>query len=460
MTTAHAAPIRTAVLIAALLHAMAAAETSGDLPTPWEVECLHLVNRFRADPVGEGRRLMHGGRLGYPGSPAGIDLQACREELSTLKPADPLVMDLRLLASARSHAAWLIANKQYAHAETPGSPGFTGADPFSRIAASGFAGLPGGENCFAGAVSPWNAVSGYVIDWGAGEGNLLPGRPHRRILLSNGFDLAGTAMVRRESGMASVQNFGRSRGGRWIGGVVYVDRNRNGRFDAGEGSGGASIHAMTSATVSWPSGGWALELPSAGTGDLVFELGERRETVPIAAGRSALVIDWQMPEDGDASLLDRIEAAARIAGPAGRIGRINAAAALDRFHAPRARMQAIAALCAEERAALVSDQEQVRDAVWWSERDAAAAAITKIANRWQGSDAAAWFSGAGAFSRVFADSISYMEQVRSGRPMLATAQPALRREVAQLRQRLTCVEWQEACDRIDDVLATIVQRRL
>jgi hypothetical protein len=448
------------LLLAVLAPLVLSGEAAADLPTPQEVECLHLVNRFRADPAGEGRRLMRGGWVGYPEAPFGIDLRLCRAELAELKPVAPLVMDLHLLASARGHAAWMIANDQCAHVQAPGTPGFTGADPLARMAASGFAGFAVGENCYAGSLTPRQAVVGYVIDWGAGDGQLIAGRPHRRMLLSAAVDLAGTAMVPRTGGFSSAQNFGRGRTGRPAGGVVYADRNRNGRFDAGEGVGGVAVRGLAVATTTWPSGGWALELPSGEAGELAFELAGQRETVAIEAGRTALVADWPMPLPDDARLLDRLEAAAKVAGPAGRIGRINAATALDRLVSPRARVQALAALCAEERNALAADQERIRDAVWWDERDAALAAITASTGRWQGSDAAAWFSGAGEFAKVHAKAVAYMAQMQTGRPTIGTVRPALRREIAQLRQRLTCVEWQEACDRIEDVLATIQQRRL
>ena len=450
-----------AVLVLVVLTPLVpAGEAAADLPTPQEVECLHLVNRFRTDPAGEGRRLMRGGRVGYPEAPFGIDLRLCRAELAELKPVAPLVMDLRLLASARGHAAWMIANDQCAHVQAPGTPGFTGADPLARMAASGFTGLAVGENCYAGSLSPRQAVLGYVIDWGAGDGQLIPGRPHRRMLLAETVDLAGTALVPRTGGFSSAQNFGHGRSGRPAGGVVYADRNRNGRFDSGEGVGGVVVRGSTASTTTWLSGGWALELPTGDAGEIAFELAGQRETVAIESGRNALVADWPMPLPDDARLLDRLEAVAKVAGPAGRIGRINAAVALDRFASPRTRVLALAALCAEERTALVADQERVRDAVWWDERDAALAAVAAAAGRWQGSDAAAWFSGAGEFAKVQAKAIAYMARMQTGRPTLGTVRPALRREVAQLRQRLTCVEWQEACDRIEDVLATIQQRRL
>ena len=448
------------LLLVVLAPLVPSGEAAADLPSPQEVECLHLVNRFRADPAGEGRRLMRGGRVGYPEAPFGIDLRLCRTELAELRPVAPLVMDLHLLASARGHAGWMIANDQCAHVQAPGTPGFTGADPLARMALSGFTGLAVGENCYAGSLSPRQAVVGYVIDWGAGDGQLLPGRPHRHMLLSETVDLVGTAMVPRTGGFSSAQNFGHGRSGRPAGGVVYVDRNRNGRFDAGEGVGGVAVRGATVSTTTWPSGGWALELPSSDAGEISFELAGQRESVAFEAGRAALAVDWPMPQAEDARLLDRLEAATRVAGPAGRSGRINAAFALDRLVSPRARVQALAGLCAEERIALAADQERVRDAVWWDEHDAALAVVAAAASRWQGSDAAAWFSGAGEFAKVHAKAIAYMAQMQTGRPTLGTVRPALRREVAQLRQRQTCVEWQEACDRIEDVLATIQQRRL
>jgi len=442
------------VLLAAILAAV------DGPPTAEEVECLHLLNRFRADPAGEGRRLAWGGSLGYPGSPAGIDLKLCRAELAALRPVPPLVMDLRLLDAARRHADWLIANHATGHNQTPGTPAFSGSDPVARMVASGFAGTPSGENCFAGSASPWNAICGYVIDWGAGEGSLLPGRPHRRNLLAGQVDAIGSALVPWDGGqhLASVQNFGRSRV-RLAGGVAYADRNRNGRFDAGEGIGGVAVRAGTAATTTWPSGGWALGLDGTEAGTITFAIADAGEPVAFAAGSEAVVIDCLVPLPGDAATLDRLAASAKLAGEAGRPGRRNAAIALDRIFAPRQRVQALAALCAAERSDLLADQDRVREAVWWEDRAAAQAAVAQAAVRWRGSDAAAWFSGADEFATTYATCIAFMEQVLQGKAVPATLLPRLRRELVQLGQRQVFAEWRDACQRTDLLFDSFEPRR-
>lgn len=78
-------------------------------------------------------------------------------------PAGPLEMDPDLRCAARYHSLWMAENDSMTH-ESPG--GDLGDDPWSRIAATDFAGTAIGENIAGGYSTAGSVVQGWMASDG------------------------------------------------------------------------------------------------------------------------------------------------------------------------------------------------------------------------------------------------------------------------------------------------------
>ena len=202
-------------------------------PTAEEVAILDYMNRFRADPSGEADRINSASDL--PGFFwKGVDRAMFTAEVKALKPAPPLVFDLQALKAARQHAHYMIVNNILTHVQKAGSPGFTGKSFSDRMKVAQFKGSPGGENAFRDAGNAWQSHAGFIIDFGpGGPGGMQKGRGHRRNMISTNFNVVGPSALPHSNRFSVVHNFGKVKG-RFVGGVIYTDRNKNGAFDPGE----------------------------------------------------------------------------------------------------------------------------------------------------------------------------------------------------------------------------------
>jgi hypothetical protein len=281
-------------------------------PTDEETVILEYINRFRADPAAEADRILAAkGRLW---TPKGLDWQMFEQEVKALKPAPPLVFDLAALASARRHSFYMLHNG-LGHVEEAGKEGFTGKSFSDRMKAAGFAGGPGGENCYRDSGGAEHSCMGFIIDFGdGGPGGMQPGRGHRTNLANPGFNVMGPgALPHGGNRLAVTHNLGRVKG-RFAGGVVYVDRDRDGAYDAGEGRGGVVVTTADgkARAITWTSGAYALPLPGDAAGELVAEAGGLRYALPFAAGKDNLTFSWAIPPEEDLKradmLIARVEA--------------------------------------------------------------------------------------------------------------------------------------------------------
>src|SRR4051794_12886104 len=148
-------------------------------PTAEEQYALELINDARADPAGEGRRLVALAQSDpvLAAATSGWDLNHFLQVISAIGPQPPLAFDLRLNAAARVHDGAMLAQNSQVHSP----PGFltnptvaTDADgqPYFPIGSGSWA---TGENIYAysQAVNPSspNAYADYfhaafLIDWG------------------------------------------------------------------------------------------------------------------------------------------------------------------------------------------------------------------------------------------------------------------------------------------------------
>ena len=260
------------------------AEEAG--PNAEEVCCFLQLNHLRLDPEWETARLLFAAEGGMSSAAPNLDYEKCRTELRQLEAVPALVFDVHLMASARAHAQYMIQHDRQTHEEQPGDAGFTGHNSSARIQAAGYPGMAMGENVFLRAVSPWNSLRGFIIDWGPDADGMQSPRGHRLACMSKRNREVGIAVIRYENDlfMSTCHNFGYHRlQARFVGGVVYQDRNGNARYDAGEACAGYLVAADSG------------EQCTTGTHGL-FSLGlEHQEAVQISISAGAESAVWQFP---------------------------------------------------------------------------------------------------------------------------------------------------------------------
>jgi hypothetical protein len=240
-------------------------------PTPVEQELLELMNRARRDPLGEADRL-------------GIDLnEGLPEGTLSGEPVAPLAMNLELLKAGRAHAQDMLDRNFFAHNAPDGST------PFERIRSAGYRFQAAGENLsFSGntrRITPEGAVASMYRGLFVDEG--IPGRGHRTNILSPQFREAGVAFRTGRftqngitfNAVMNATSFGARYGQRlFVMGVVYDDRNKDGRYTAGEGLPGVKIN-LSGATWGTRAAGAFTFAVSRGT----HELWARSDKLGISA---------------------------------------------------------------------------------------------------------------------------------------------------------------------------------
>lgn len=211
-------------------------------PTVAEQVFLERLNDVRAQPAAYGRSI-------------GIDL-------SYVMPATPLAFDMRLIAAAHAHSVDMNTRGFFGHT---GSDGDTVGE---RLSDAGYPWRGYAESITAGQSSVAEALKTLIVDANTAS------RAHRHQLLGHG----STYRPQRDVGVGAVQN---GTGPKthyytvdtayttdtrpYLTGVVYRDANGNGKYDAGEGIGGAAVKTSAGhATTTWGTGGYSLRV-SPGT---------------------------------------------------------------------------------------------------------------------------------------------------------------------------------------------------
>ncbi len=230
-------------------------------PTNQEQYMLELINRARANPLAEIKRILSANDKEVARAMETYKITEAEliSEFSEYQPAPPLAFNPELISSARTHAQDMADNDFQGHT---GSDGSTVGE---RLTEAGYKYLTAGENVFSYAYSVDYAHAAFLIDWGVdslghrkNELGLIPDSDFREI---------GIAVVAENDPATSVgplvitEDFGKSYDGVvFIAGVVYRDENNNGFYDPGEGLEDVKIipdhgtyYAQTSA-----SGGYAI----------------------------------------------------------------------------------------------------------------------------------------------------------------------------------------------------------
>ncbi|MCA9519282.1 MAG: hypothetical protein KC635_30310, partial [Myxococcales bacterium] len=107
---------------------------------------------------------------------------------------------------------------------------------------------------------------------------------------------AGTAAYERSRDRLYTEGFANRKGvARFVGGVVYVDRDGDGFYSVGEGVGGVKVTASDGASATtWKSGGYALELPDTEALTVTFtDAAGKTWQAKVPAGADNAKVDWK-----------------------------------------------------------------------------------------------------------------------------------------------------------------------
>lgn len=233
-------------------------------PTAEEQYFLCLVNRGRANPPAEAKRL-------------GVDLnEGLAAGAISDAPRQPLAINPKLASAARAHTRWMLAKNTLSH------KGAGDSMPENRMEAAGYSFTPpcgSGENLgFVGRTGDYAAAVDAVDDLYRGlfvDADVAD-RGHRVNLLRPEFRETGVGvqqgMFRSEGtefhSWLVTQDFAYNPGNASLTGVVYADTVKADHFyTPGEGLGGVTITAQVPGgtarftTPTWASGGYVLPVP-------------------------------------------------------------------------------------------------------------------------------------------------------------------------------------------------------
>ena len=395
-------------------------QPSSPEPTDDEVAILELMNRYRADPVGEADRILGSGSL--PGFFwRGVDRSMFESEVKALKPAPPLVFDLQALLSARHHSHYMIVNNKLGHVQDPSKPGFTGKSFGDRMKFAKFKGSPGGENAFLTTNNPWQSHAGFIIDFGpGGPGGMQKGRGHRMNMISRKFNVVGPSAVPHGSHISVVHNFGRVKK-RFVGGAIYSDKNRNGIYDPGEGYADVqlALEKFGKTTATWQSGGFTLEI--SGEADvLVVKAAGLENRVPLEAGSDNIRLSWAVPPEQARKAADDMSAKVQALEDTERnaskrcVALVNLYMGSLKLDLDQGRQTTIKELTADIAAELKSAQKTYFDAI--DANDERQLRTSKRSFKgWRGSKAAEWFTQAELLSRASKGVFGWRSAKEAGR---------------------------------------------
>lgn len=405
--------------------------SSDELPEPSdeETQILIHINAMRLSPRSESYRIMAGAEGGIPGMSPRLDYEKCLKELLELKAAPPLVFDQHLIRSARAHAQYMITHDVTTHDEEPGKEDYTGRKPFERIATAGYRGYPMGENAFQYAVSPWHSHRGFMIDWGGDADGMQAGRGHRRACMSpmNREIGIGALRFKKDKFLSTCHNFGFSKSvPRFLGGVIFVDKNSNGVYDPGEGKGGLTIQSNSGEqTKTWNSGAFTLALRHrerfeikiiSSTGGQTQEL----DLWKFSAGKENVWLYTQLKDKKDtdsvAKLLLRAQPSAR-----DKIHPLDLWWLSKDLYQTQEQVQAINEYCADEIYAFNEAMNTCLRAYGDGDKRAFKSALQQLKKEYRANKAWAWFDAAEKSFEAYRETKSLIDTIRAGRPIPSTS---------------------------------------
>ncbi|MEY2718697.1 MAG: hypothetical protein RLZZ273_63 [Bacteroidota bacterium] len=254
-------------------------------PTPEEQLMLEYINRARANPAEEGIRLMDTQDPRVQGAYQyfKIDPVATKKAFTTYPQRPPLAFHAKLIDAARVHTRDMDQNNFQGHTSSNGDELGTRYAKVSYASAGMY-----GENVAAYSESVWHGHCGLNVDWGEENQKELG---HRSNIMNFGnavYTEIGIGIIYNGKGLASgyvgpyvvTQDFGIG-STRYVVGVVYDDKNKNGFYDIGEGIPNVKLVPNRGSyyTVTSSSGGYAL--PYSGGSSLTIVASEGGLAAPI-----------------------------------------------------------------------------------------------------------------------------------------------------------------------------------
>lgn len=121
--------------------------------------------------------------------------------------------------------------------------------------------------------------------------------------------------VWREAGIAVATSNGKfsavlvlAHGGakRVLGGIVYNDTNRDGRYDAGEGKPGVKVTCGSASMTTAAGGAWWLSIDSLDATEVVFSSDAITAVRPITKDVVIAEVNWRFPNPSDQKTVDRL----------------------------------------------------------------------------------------------------------------------------------------------------------
>lgn len=254
-------------------------------PTPEEQLMLEYINRARANPTEEGVRLMDTQDPRVQGAYQyfKIDPVATKKAFTTYPQRPPLAFHSKLIDAARNHTRDMDQNNFQGHTSSNGD------ELGTRYSKVGYASMGMyGENVAAYSESVWHGHCGLNVDWGEENQKVLGHRSNIMNFNNSVYTEIGIGITYNGKGLSSgsvgpyviTQDFGIG-STRYVTGVVYDDKNKNGFYDIGEGIPNVKLvpNRGTYYTVTSSSGGYAL--PYSGGSSLTVVASEGGLAAPI-----------------------------------------------------------------------------------------------------------------------------------------------------------------------------------
>ncbi len=186
--------------------------------------------------------------------------------------AQPLVFNSNLNDSADSHSNWMIATDTFSHT------GVSGSTPHLRMINAGYSFTGSWTSAENIAWVSTRAPTGLQDEVQLLHTNLMNSPGHKANILNGDFREIGigfdTGAYQSWDGAFVTQNFARSGTGVFLTGVTMDDKDGDRSYDIGEGLGGLTVTAVSSAGARYTAttqgaGGYSLAL-SAGTYTVTF----------------------------------------------------------------------------------------------------------------------------------------------------------------------------------------------
>lgn len=267
------------------MYAQATQVYSHGDPTPEEQYMLELINRGRSNPTEEGIRVMDTQDPAVQGAYQyfKIDATATKKAFATYPQRPPLAFHDKLITAARGHSKDMDDHNFQGHTSSNGDELGT---RYSKVGYSSMGMY--GENVAAYSESVWHGHCGLMVDWGEENQKVLG---HRSNLLN--FNAAvyteiGIGILYNGQGLSSghvgpyviTQDFGIG-SNRYVTGVVYDDKNKNGFYDIGEGVPNVKVMPSrgTYYAITSTSGGYAF--PYSGGSSLTVVASEGGLAAPV-----------------------------------------------------------------------------------------------------------------------------------------------------------------------------------